>query len=430
MRDGSTALGGVRRLCPGEVLVVDREGVRVARVDRLVPREVTGNPRQLRRLFVEEVGAALATVSKRAPSLFSLSGGLDSAALVGTALERAESVAALSVVAPTLDPLAEIPALDVLERAWPPLRLTRLDASAADELEIPGELRDDPPLTPMALLPARLLLWWRARADGFQVIIEGEGGDELFAVLPTPVDALHRGHLLEAALHSLRSADRRALLEYGLWIPILPGPLRHAWLRHRQPTGTQLPAFALPDAGRDPNVRQAIDECRTTLLHLPFAERLNEWLSAPMVVGAALSRRHLAAGLGLELEWPMLERELLELVLGLHDAHALHAGREKHFLRSALAGIVPDDVRLAPKDVGLYRALIPKILTSRRAREAMRDDRVRKRIAHLVRFDAIDTLLDALASGQALSFAELWPLECIAAFAEWYSRAAREYGVD
>ncbi len=431
MRDGSTAIRGVRRLCPGEALVVDSGGVCVSRVDRLMPRDVEREGVPLGEAFVEQLGKAVASCSERGRSVISFSGGLDSAALAGAGLRQVEDLDALSIVAPALDPTAEIGSIDVMQRAWPRLHVTRLDASHAYVLPDDGsELRDDPPLTPLALLPARVLLWSRAREAGFRTVIEGEGGDEIFSSLPTPLDALRGGHLLEAARHVLKSSGRRALVEHGLWLPLLPAVFRRAWLARRQPVAAHLPAFAVWDASSHPVIREAANEYLATFVHRPFATRLHEWLSAPIVVGAALSRRHLAAGFGLELEWPMLERGVLELVLGLHAAGAIRGGPQKSFLRLALAGIVPDEVRFRPKSMGLYTAFIPRILTSARSREALRDARVRARLADLVRFERIEAMLDGLAAGRSLNAAALWQLECVFNFAEWYARASREYGVD
>jgi asparagine synthase (glutamine-hydrolysing) len=433
MPDGSTVLRGVRRLRPGELLLVDADGAHVSRVDRLEPRRVAGDRVGLARLFVEELGEAVGAAAVPGPAAVSLSGGLDSAALVA-ALRLAtgeHALPALCFVAPELDAVAEIGGLDAMQRAWPELRLTRVDASRGVELlALDGELRDDPPLTPLAHLHARRLLWARARDAGVRAVIEGEGGDELFAILPTPLDALRRGRLLRVARQVLAwSSGRRALLEYGVWLPFLPRAARRMWLA-RQPLEPHLPAFAAPDAMEHPIVREATREYLATLVHGPFSDRLNEWLAAPMVVGAALSRRHVAAGFGLELAWPMLERGVLELVLGLHAAGAIDAGPQKAFLQGAFAGIVPDEVRLPAKDVGLYRAFIVRVLTSRRAREVIRDARVQARLARLVQFEVLEEMLDVLAAGKPLSPAALWQLECVVAFAEWYARASREYGVD
>jgi hypothetical protein len=126
----------------------------------------------------------------------------------------------------------------------------------------------------------------------------------------------------------------------------------------------------------------------------------------------------------------MLERGVLELVLGLHAAGAIVAGAQKPFLQAALAGVVPDGVRLLAKNIGLYNAFIPLMLTSVRARAALRDPRVKARLADLIRVERVEAMLDALAAGRSLGGAALWHLECVVSFAEWYARASREYGVD
>jgi asparagine synthetase B (glutamine-hydrolysing) len=431
MRDGSTPIRSVRRLRPGEVLVVDSSGARASQVDRLSPHHVGRDRAKFGHALVEELRKAVAASVPRERAVISLSGGLDSAAIASSGLQDAGDIVALAFVAPALDSTAEIESIDAMERAWPRLHVTRVDASAAGDLpDLGADLRDDPLLTPLALLPARALLWSRAREDGFQTVIEGEGGDELFSMLASPLDALRGGHFLNAARHVLRASGRRALVENGLWLPHMPGFVRRAWLQRRHPIDTELPAFAVWGAAERPAIREARHEYLETLVHRPFAARLDEWLSAPMVVGAALSRRHLAAGFGLDLEWPMLERGVLELVLGLQEAGAIHGAPEKQFLQVALAGLVPDEVRLRSKDIGLYKAFIPRVLTSPRARQAVRDARVRARLADWVRFERIEAMLDGLAAGRPLGAAALWQLECVVGFAEWYARASREHGVD
>jgi asparagine synthetase B (glutamine-hydrolysing) len=431
MRGGSTAIRAVRRLCPGEALIVDQGGARVSRVDQLAPRDVGGHRNRLGRLFVDEIGKAVVASTERGQSALSLSGGLDSAALAGAGLRHVDALAAFSFVAPGLDSTAEIESIAVMDAAWPNLRVTQVDVSEATNFPDLGcDLRDDPLLTPLALLPARMRVWSDARTAGFQTLIEGEGGDELFSTLPTPLDALHGGHVIDAMRHVLGSSGRRTLVEHGLWLPFLPGVVRRAWLARRQPIEALLPAFSKWDAAASPAIRAATGEYLETLTHRSFAARLSEWQSAPIVAGAALSRRHLAAGFGLELDWPMLDRSVLELVLGLHAARAVHGAPTKPFLQAAFAGIVPDKVRLHSKNIGLYKAFIPRVLTSPRARLALRDARVRARLADFVRFERIEAMLDGLAAGRSLGVAALWQLECVVGFAEWYARASREYGVD
>jgi asparagine synthase (glutamine-hydrolysing) len=430
MTGGSTALRGIRRLCPGEALIVDSEGARVARVDRLEPRRLQGDAAELGHLFRDELQRGVGRALDGGKAVISLSGGLDSAAVAAVGLRCVHELPALSFAAPDLDPSAELDSVGTMERAWPTLRVTHLDASEVELPDFGGDLRDDPLLTPLALVPARLLLWGRAKDAAYRTVVEGEGGDELFSMLPTPLDALRRGHFVSAVRQTFTATDRRRLVEHGLLLPMLPARVRRAWMARREPIEACLPAFAKWNVGEHSLVREAATELIATFVHRPFETRLNDWLAAPTFVGAGLSRRHLAAGFGLSLEWPMLDRGVLELVLGLHAANVVGRGPQKPFLRAALAGLVPDAVRLAPKNVGLYTAFIPRVLTSPRSRASLRDSRVRARLADLVRLERVETMLDGLAEGRVLTTSTLWQLECVVSFAEWYSRASREYGVD
>ena len=431
MADGTTPLRGIRRLTPGEALVVGRQGARTSCVDRLSPRELPEPGGSLGDRFMDELAAAMQVAVAGSQSTLSFSGGLDSAALVAAGLRRADAVPAYSFVASEARGAPEIPGIEAMQGAFAGLHLTRFDASGtADFPDLGSDLRDDPPLVPLGLLSARIQLWSRARAAGLRTVIEGEGGDELFSALPTPVDALRRGRVLAAARTFLGSSGRRKLVEHAILLPLLPAVMQRAWLARSESMDEHLPAFAAWDARQHPLVREASDEYLASLVHRPFADRLHQWLSAPIVVGAMASRRHVAGSLGVELAWPMLERGVLELVMGLHARRALGGGPQKPFLRDALQGLVPDEVRLLPKDIGLYRAFIPRVLTSQRAREALRDPRVRARLAALVRFERIEGMLDGLATGRDLGISALWHLECVVSFAQWYAAASRDYGVD
>jgi len=431
MADGTTALRGTRRLTSGEALVVGRYGASACRVDRLSPREVPERGGTHGDRFIDELASAMQVAAAGGQSTLSFSGGLDSAALVAAGLRRADTMPAYSFVASGARGAPEITAIEAMRRAFAGLRVTQVDVSGtADFPDLGSDLRDDPPLVPLGLLPARMQLWSRVRAAGFRTVIEGEGGDELFFSLPTPVDALRRGRLLAAARAVLGSGGRRKLLEHAILLPLLPNLMQRAWLARSESMDDHLPAFAAWSARQHPLVREASDEYLASLVHRPFADRLHQWLSAPIVVGAMASRRHLADNLGVELAWPLLERGVLELVMGLHAKRALGGGPQKPFLRDALQGIVPEEVRLLPKDIGLYRSFIPRVLTSQQARDALRDPRVRTRLADLVRFERIDAMLDALGAGRTLGMSALWHLECLVSFAQWYATASREYGVD
>jgi asparagine synthetase B (glutamine-hydrolysing) len=153
------------------------------------------------------------------------------------------------------------------------------------------------------------------------------------------------------------------------------------------------------------------------------------WLSLPAVVGAYRSHEHVAASLGLKIASPLLDREVVELVLGLPPAVLLPRGQDRRFQRALLEGKIPDSVRTSPKDIRLAEELLPAIVSSPKARSFLASRAVREQLAGWVRFEKVNAIFDAIARGYRPSSTLAWQLECLVTFAEWYSRASAEYGV-
>ncbi len=132
----------------------------------------------------------------------------------------------------------------------------------------------------------------------------------------------------------------------------------------------------------------------------------------------------------MELAWPLMDRKVVEFVLGLPPSEILSRdGEDKGFLRRALVGHVPEEVRTQPKELRLYFALIASVLGSSRVRGFVRDPMVRTRLEEWVRFERLETMLNRAREGKIVSVTTLWQLESLVSFAEWYGRAAREWGV-
>jgi hypothetical protein len=191
---GLTPIRGIQRLRFGEALLV-RGGIATTTfVDAFSPRSPPAKGREMQATWDAIGDAVERTVGRADQPCISLSGGLDSAMVMGAAHARARALPAFSIVASRYGDLDESRALDALEGTWPEMPLSRVDAS--DACVYPAltdvELRDDPPLTPLMLFPARLELWKAIAAAGFRTVIDGEGGDQLFSLLVTPLDAIGR----------------------------------------------------------------------------------------------------------------------------------------------------------------------------------------------------------------------------------------------
>ena len=432
MEPGSTPIAGVRRLCAGEALVVTDGDARVVRVDRL--RAIPGPLRKARRiaLFWSELESIVRReMAGDGKACLSLSGGLDSAAIGATVATSEQGIDAFAMVAPGLGPHDEGRAIDALERTWRRLRLRRVDCGDAGEYpdldRLP--LRDDPQLVPVALLAGRLRLWSAASEAGFGSVLDGEGGDELFDGLASPLDALRSGRWLSLARHLRSLPDRRAVVRRSLLLPMFGARATNA-LRSSVPSpALLLPAFAARQALEQGPVQIALEQRIAAVSRGSQQALVQGWLSSPVRIGSALSQDHLASAYGIRLASPLLRREVVELVLGLRPGDMLSTGRDRPFLRAAVADRVPAGVRDAPKDARLAEALSCRVVSSARARRVLGDERVRERLADWIRFEKVEAMLDEAAAGRLGGMGVSWPLECLVTFADWYARAHREYGV-
>ncbi len=426
---GTTCLADVRRLQAGEVLIARGRALRFERPDRLTPAAVAA------RSLEEAVEAFWHLLDRVLPgnaqACLSLSGGLDST-LLGAALARKRnSLDAFAIVASDRASIDESAPIASFERAYPRVHVQRVDCRGPAELPdlTRLELRGDPPLTPLSLLPARLRLWKAAGATGHRLLIDGEGGDELFGTLLSPLRALRQGDLRTLWRHLRSRPHPRSLLWRALVMPLLPEPLRRRLLR-RWTRDTHEPPYLAGHVADRPVLKQAVEQYYAAFVHKDLEAMLPEWLSWPELVGSTLAHRQMAAAHGLELSSPLLDRRMLEFVLGLPVRFLLPMEVDKAFLREATRERLPEDIRTRPKDARLADAFAREIVVSPRARDVFRNDRVRKRLADWIRFDRLESLLDAIARGYPPSDTLLWQLERLLAFAEWYARASREYGVD
>lgn len=432
---GSTAIAGIRRLCAGEAILTSASGKRMVTIDRLRPRRSswrTFDPQTIWGSLDESVRESLQLAS--APCI-ALSGGLDSAAVAATARVH-RSLPAFSMLAPSYtahgQSIDESAAVAALEQAWPGLRVERVDCSTCNAYPELGnfDLRDDPPLTPLSLVSSRLQTWKAMATAGFTSVFDGEGGDELFSAYVTPLDALRSGHWLSLLRHLRSQSGRRLLVERGLILPLLPRFAREAWMRRGARSGSILPSYLAPAALSRAELVEACEAHFALLAHRPALERFAHWLSSPWNVGSAMAHEMLAARFGLTLVSPMMDRGFVEWVLGAPAGSMLPHGEDKRILRLLLIDRVPESVRRLPKDTRFPEKLLIDIVCSAPVREALADKRVTARLADWIRVAKLEALLAAVRGGYRPHRWLMWQLESIVSFAEWYSRATREYGVD
>jgi asparagine synthase (glutamine-hydrolysing) len=284
-----------------------------------------------------------------------LSGGLDSSSVAGLAAVRAERdgtrLRAYSAVFPDHPEMDEGPLIaQVVER----LGLRGAEIRVRGGSPLSGALEYTAAFGLPLVSPSHFLwlpLLRRAAEDGVTVMLDGEGGDELFRAAPHLLaDRLARGRVL-AALRLTRS---------------LPGagtnpPWRgvFATIRH-----LALPALVPAPVMRARDRRRAGEPDHPAWLTASTAASLAEadpvprsgprwWrqLAEPLVAGRERHGvhaylRHRAALAGIESRSPLLDERLTDLMLRADPEAAFTPERDRPVLRETVAGLVPDAVRL------------------------------------------------------------------------------------
>lgn len=345
MAEGRTLFEGVEALGPATCLPL-REG------EPRASRYWTPRYREPRALSAEETGVEVLAALRRAVSrrlgsgdatAVLLSGGIDSGSVAGVATaERAAGAPparSYSVVLPGYPALDEGPLIRSIA-AGLGLRATGLELRSGGLLggALPFiEAWELPPITTTLFFLHPLLQ--RAGSDGVRVLLDGEGGDSVFWLSPTLVgERLRRGRLLAAwslagrfpeygsattwrtRLYRLRKLARHRL----------PSPAAPMWLAAGALDGAE-PASRIPPWGGPAWWMTHVDGILgvgSQLMH-------------------DLSRRHAALS-GIEPRHPLLDVDLIELALSLPPELAFDRRYNRPILRQAVAGLLPDAVRLWP----------------------------------------------------------------------------------
>lgn len=290
-----------------------------------------------------------------------LSGGFDSGLVLGAAAAEARAAGADAPVAYCVT-FPQDPHLD--ESRW---REPMVTAAGVRAVRVPSGMQ---PLTPTAdAFAARyrvplefpsfvlfLAARQRAAVDGVRVLLNGEGGDELFGCEPFLItDRLAAGRAAAALRLTLglpgmsRPPSRRALrvVARDMIAPALLGPAGLRRLRRlRGSAAADVPppwlrperAAHLP-AGHEDAWRAAGDGPRWL--------RHRRWLltDGRDALGVENHLRRIGALGGVEGASPLLDHGLVELVLGLPPGLAFDRARDRALARDAAHGLVAEPVR-------------------------------------------------------------------------------------
>jgi asparagine synthase (glutamine-hydrolysing) len=349
---GETLYEGIRRLPGGHAIVLDDGAWREYRYWRPTYRGAGEATAETAAGAVRQgLSRAVERRCRGKATGILLSGGLDSSSVAALASDAgAASLRAYSAVFPDAPEADESELVGLLAASaglpshTEPVAANGVLASAVEHVR---QWRL-PSASPIAFFQRGLLA--QARADGVAVVLDGQGGDELFDASPYLLGDLTRALRLPAALRSARALAggdsrlvRRNLARYALGgaAPAWAHTRRSKLRRRTAPHWLSTRAAAL--AGDRPG--------RHAWLELD-GPRWWSWLADALTVGRERTgahdhlRRKLAAE-GLAGGHPLLDDlELIELVLGLPPELAYEGSLDRPLLRRAVSGLVPDEIRL------------------------------------------------------------------------------------
>jgi asparagine synthase (glutamine-hydrolysing) len=339
-----TFFAGVRRLPPAHNLRFGSEGLRIERYWRLEPQEPPADPAEaVRELFLDAVRLQLRS---DVPVGTALSGGIDSSAIaVAVAAhghERQKTVTAFF----------EDTGFDERPYARAVVEQTGAEAHwvsfSAEELvgNLPAIVRAQGEPFGSTSIAAGWHVMREAGRAGLTVMLDGQGGDELFAGYRAAygyrlADLLARGEVVElgrelGAFWSRHGSSPVAAAGV-LARPFLPERLGAAARARLKGSA----ALAHPDLRALSRARHANG--------YPFPDRLRRHLAQ------TLSRRGLPELLryedrnsmahSIEARVPFLDHRLVELAYSLDGAQLIARGETKAVLRRALADLLPPSVR-------------------------------------------------------------------------------------
>ena len=351
---GATLYAAVNRLGGGHAIVWTPEGRRTVRYWAPEPRSAT-EPDLAAAVRERVVEATRRRLPAAGSAGVRLSGGIDSGTVAAAALSAGKAVRAYSAVFPDHPEVdeSELIARVARELGIPSSRIVYRGGSAlADSL---GYLDawQLPPVSPNLGFHRPLLQL--AVLEGTTVLLDGEGGDELFGSTPYLLaDFLRRGRM-RAALRLARGLglDRHDLVEYGLAAALPPTARR--FLHKADPRRRRAVEWLVPGVAEE----YAAARSATSGGALRGPRWWTGLVEAVTVrrEGAHDYLRQMLASEGLEGGHPLLDdRDLVELVLSAPPVPTVAGDLDRPLLRQATAGLTPDVVRLR-RDKSLFDAL-------------------------------------------------------------------------
>lgn len=352
----ATFFAGIRRLPPGHHLSIRADG----RLDG--PHRYYNLPSRVRPLQMpfDEAKARLLELLREAMRLhlradvpvgINLSGGVDSSVLLALAAEdpgRLQRLRAFTIDYPGTA-YSERPWVEqLLERFPVPCTFTTMTAEAC-ATAIPAMVwcQDEP----FGGIPtvAWHSVYQTARGQGIPVLLDGSGVDDCFAG--------YRANVLRVLIRRMQERPRA---EWSVELQAFCRVWQTDEVGLRRELDIVQAGSALAMDGTHPVHLQAVREPYRRLADRTFEEpraftdsSLHEELYAG-VRSEKLPRMlrfsdRVSMAFSCEMRVPFLDHQIVELAFSFPEAFLVHGGWNKYIFREAVAGLLPESLRLAPK---------------------------------------------------------------------------------
>lgn len=353
---GSTAFAQIKRLLPGQALVLQNHQLRQYQVSQLRPAEspaaqqlTAETPDSYYEAFWDLLNQAIRDrLRSHRPVCTTLSGGLDSTTVTIGLLNQRTEIDACSIVTDCYPEFDESQPIRAFLERYPQVRWQTVNCDTAWSLTeswngLPWP--DDPLIS--STLPMHLKLMQQLQQAGFGVVFDGEWGDELFRC---SLQDLYRGKQWKRLLQCLQANPR--WYSTGWWellLPRMPTRVQTLWFARYLRRTSPFPPWIKPAYRQQAPVQQAWQQHLQHLLLNSHTEVIEAFIRTAAYVGISEVYRPIKASYQLEFASPFQDRRLVEFTLGIPPLLQSHPTYSKQFLRQVNQTTLPDSVRLRPK---------------------------------------------------------------------------------
>jgi asparagine synthase (glutamine-hydrolysing) len=360
---GPTLIEGVRALPPGHALAVRDGRPELIEYWDVLPVESTQPVEGIRDALFERLDAAVAAaLVSDVPVSLMLSGGLDSSAIAALAARHVDpaklTAYSVSFGLPSDESFAAARLARDLGMRHRELRLTEAELSAAFDAWVAG--MDIPSANPTWIAVSHIAR--AVHADGFKVLLSGDGGDELFGGYDrwmtylrfhervwrrTPGVAKRFGGRAAGPLLGGLAGDiaRRARDGGDLFVGSRPFH-DDALLRHLGPVGREVAAAFPPEEGVG-ELRRRFDDRAPTADYLAWMSYAA--LKTHLVEDYLARLDKLGMQESVEGRVPLLDPELATWAFSLPQQVKVPGFRQKALFRQAVGPLLPSYITERPK---------------------------------------------------------------------------------